>query len=260
MNRRTQAEFWLERLNQAWEAVIPLGKLETYEDQETLRVEGCRFFHLLLEGNIDMVSLSGTGKEWTLFQAGPLCLINDIPAITGIDNHVRYICCGQVRTVRFESRLLRDTSFFRSYPDLARNLLTTVLHKMEFFLSYAIEQQESSGLERLCRLLVQLTGGRQGCFSIGMGQKEWPAYRDASGLFFPAGHRAASSGHPGRVHPAQAGDPGCGPPVADRRRHVRDGPGAWEKEKAEEESPLLPESLPVSGRHRRRSFCRAGRP
>ena len=82
MNRRTQAEFWLERLNQAWEAVIPLGKLETYEDQETLRVEGCRFFHLLLEGNIDMVSLSGTGKEWTLFQAGPLCLINDIPAIT----------------------------------------------------------------------------------------------------------------------------------------------------------------------------------
>ena len=35
MNRRTQAEFWLERLNQAWEAVIPLGKLETYEDQET---------------------------------------------------------------------------------------------------------------------------------------------------------------------------------------------------------------------------------
>ena len=128
MNRRTQAEFWLERLNQAWEAVIPLGKLETYEDQETLRVEGCRFFHLLLEGNIDMVSLSGTGKEWTLFQAGPLCLINDIPAITGIDNHVRYICCGQVRTVRFESRLLRDTSFFRSYPDLARNLLTTVLH------------------------------------------------------------------------------------------------------------------------------------
>ena len=28
MNRRTQAEFWLERLNQAWEAVIPLGKLE----------------------------------------------------------------------------------------------------------------------------------------------------------------------------------------------------------------------------------------
>lgn len=172
MNRRTQAEFWLERLNQAWEAVIPLGKLETYEDQETLRVEGCRFFHLLLEGNIDMVSLSGTGKEWTLFQAGPLCLINDIPAITGIDNHVRYICCGQVRTVRFESRLLRDPSFFRSYPDLARNLLTTVLHKMEFFLSYAIEQQESSGLERLCRLLVQLTGGRQGCFSIGMGQKE----------------------------------------------------------------------------------------
>lgn len=172
MNRRTQAEFWLERLNQAWEAVIPLGKLETYEDQETLRVEGCRFFHLLLEGNIDMVSLSGTGKEWTLFQAGPLCLINDIPAITGIDNHVRYICCGQVRTVRFESRLLRDTSFFRSYPDLSRNLLTTVLHKMEFFLSYAIEQQESSGLERLCRLLVQLTGGRQGCFSIGMGQKE----------------------------------------------------------------------------------------
>lgn len=103
MNRRTQAEFWLERLNQAWEAVIPLGKLETYEDQETLRVEGCRFFHLLLEGNIDMVSLSGTGKEWTLFQAGPLCLINDIPAITGIDNHVRgrsarYVlragCCG----------------------------------------------------------------------------------------------------------------------------------------------------------------------
>ena len=172
MNRRTQAEFWLERLNQAWEAVIPLGKLETYEDQETLRVEGCRFFHLLLEGNIDMVSLSGTGKEWTLFQAGPLSLINDIPAITGIDNHVPYICCGQVRTVRFESRLLRDTSFFRSYPDLARNLLTTVLHKMEFFLSYAIEQQESSGLERLCRLLVQLTGGRQGCFSIGMGQKE----------------------------------------------------------------------------------------
>ena len=155
MNRRTQAEFWLERLNQAWEAVIPLGKLETYEDQETLRVEGCRFFHLLLEGNIDMVSLSGTGKEWTLFQAGPLCLINDIPAITGIDNHVRYICCGQVRTVRFESRLLRDTSFFRSYPDLARNLLTTVLHKMEFFLSYAIEQQESSGLERLCRLVLQ---------------------------------------------------------------------------------------------------------
>ena len=62
--------------------------------------------------------------------------------------------------------------FFRSYPDLVRNLLTTVLHKMEFFLSYAIEQQESSGLERLCRLLVQLTGGRQGCFSIGMGQKE----------------------------------------------------------------------------------------
>ncbi len=115
MNRRTQAEFWLERLNQAWEAVIPLGKLETYEDQETLRVEGCRFFHLLLEGNIDMVSLSGTGKEWTLFQAGPLCLINDIPAITGIDNHVRYICCGQVRTVRFESRLLRDPSFFREY-------------------------------------------------------------------------------------------------------------------------------------------------
>lgn len=46
-------------------------------------MEGCRFFHLLLEGNIDMVSLSGTGKEWTLFQAGPLCLINDIPAITG---------------------------------------------------------------------------------------------------------------------------------------------------------------------------------
>lgn len=50
MNRRTQAEFWLERLNQAWEAVIPLGKLETYEDQETLRVEGCRFFPCCWKG------------------------------------------------------------------------------------------------------------------------------------------------------------------------------------------------------------------
>lgn len=116
MNRRTQAEFWLERLNQAWEAVIPLGKLETYEDQETLRVEGCRFFHLLLEGNIDMVSLSGTGKEWPLFQAGPLCLINDIPAITGIDNHVRYICCGQVRTVRLRAGCCGIRLFFAAIP------------------------------------------------------------------------------------------------------------------------------------------------
>lgn len=172
MKTRLKAESRLERLNQVWTAVISLGKLETYENQQTLRVEGCRFFHLLLEGKIDMVSLSGTGKEWALFQAGPLCLVNDIPAISGIDNHVRYVCCGHVRTVRFESRLLREPSFFRSYPDLVRNLLTTVLHKMEFFLSYTIEQQESSGMERLCRLLVQLTGGEQGRFSIGMGQKE----------------------------------------------------------------------------------------
>ncbi len=71
MNRRTQAEFWLERLNQAWEAVIPLGKLETYEDQETLRVEGCRFFHLLLEGNIDMVSLSVPARNGPCSRPGP---------------------------------------------------------------------------------------------------------------------------------------------------------------------------------------------
>ena len=116
MNRRTQAEFWLERLNQAWEAVIPLGKLETYEDQETLRVEGCRFFHLLLEGNIDMVSLSGTGKEWTLFQAGPLCLINDIPAITGIDNHVRYICCGQSARYVLRAGCCGIRLFFAAIP------------------------------------------------------------------------------------------------------------------------------------------------
>lgn len=162
----------LERLNAPWLDAVCLGEKEQYLPHACLRVEGCRFFHLILSGRIAMQCLNAAGREWTLFEAGPLCLVNELPAVSQVNNHVSYRCLEQVQSVRFEHSLLSDPEFYREYPELVLNLMTTIRRKLFFFSDYASAAVEGFALERICRQLVRMTSGRAGIFCTGQGQKE----------------------------------------------------------------------------------------
>lgn len=162
----------LEGLNALWLSVVHLGTRERYASGARLAVRGCRFFYLILNGRITMICLNGKGEEWGMFHAGPLCLVNELPAITQVDNHVSYVCRGEVEAVRFESGLLRDPAFYAQYPGLILNLMMTVNHKRSFFFCYSLDIVRDTAIERVCGLLVRLTHGQEGSFSVGIGQKE----------------------------------------------------------------------------------------
>lgn len=162
----------LEQLNAPWLAAVCLGEKEQYLPHDCLRVEGCRFFHLILSGRIAMQCLNAAGREWTMFEAGPLCLVNELPAVSQVNNHVSYRCLEQVQSVRFEYSLLSDPEFYREYPELVLNLMATIRRKLFFFSDYASDAVEGFALERICRLLVRMTDGRAGTFCSGQGQKE----------------------------------------------------------------------------------------
>ena len=162
----------LEQLNAPWLAAVCLGEKEQYLPHDCLRVEGCRFFHLILSGRIAMQCLNAAGRDWTMFEAGPLCLVNELPAVSQVNNHVSYRCLEQVQSVRFEYSLLSDPEFYREYPELVLNLMATIRRKLFFFSDYASDAVEGFALERICRLLVRMTDGRAGTFCSGQGQKE----------------------------------------------------------------------------------------
>jgi cyclic nucleotide-binding protein len=162
----------LEGLNAPWLSVAPLGKSGRHAPGARLPVRGCRFFYLILKGRITMTCLNGKGEEWGMFHAGPLCLVNELPAITQVDNHVSYACRGEVEAIRFESALLRDPAFYAQYPGLILNLMMTVNRKLSFFCCYSLDIVRDTAFERVCGLLARLTQGQGGSFSIGLGQKE----------------------------------------------------------------------------------------
>lgn len=166
MHEHQKVPIRIQGLNAQWRALAHLGLERTYARHSTINMHGCQYFHLILQGSVNMVRLAENGEEWDLYQAGPDCLINDLPAISHLDNYVTYYCIEPVHTLQFPAALLEQELFYQQYPDLALNLLHTVMHKLSFFFSYAAHIAPALAEERICVFLYNMLPERSPAVTI----------------------------------------------------------------------------------------------
>lgn len=154
---------YVSNLNHIWEKATHLATPLSYPKNAIIPHSEQQGVYFIQEGAVVLSYIAPGGRERISLSYGKSSIFNEARAFADNDVLGFFTCTTDTSLFFFPKDLLLHPSFIQEYPDLIKNLLSSMGSKILLHYVYLSEMGTGSGLSHLCRFIVSLSvenGGR----------------------------------------------------------------------------------------------------